>query len=76
MVDLSVGKFVAVQYSGEVIYHARFICGSVAGNRVVIASPDLDVYDEVMDVATNPDIVDILQLGPRGGVPRDLRRSK
>ena len=66
------GDLVAVNY-GEVppaggLWHVRLLLFHVTGNWWVIATPDLDVYEEEL-FAGNPDFVNFMYLGAGLGAP-------
>jgi hypothetical protein len=66
------GDYVLVRYDvrGPAVYHERLIAAA-SGNRGWFAqqTPDGDHYLELLDVADNPDLVDVRFLRHRGEVP-------
>ncbi|CAK0825193.1 unnamed protein product [Prorocentrum cordatum] len=53
-------------------FHERPLCGHVDGSRLVVATPDADVY--AADFADESH-VEIHRAGPRGGAPPQLRKK-
>ena len=46
MVAPCVGEFWGVQYYADEEFHARLIVSVVGGKEIIVATPDLDIYEE------------------------------
>ena len=55
------------------VIHCRLILDHVEGAEYVIATPDMDVYAEVLDSATNDDIVQFWAGPATGALPPGVR---
>lgn len=66
---MEVGGIALVNY-GEVprCWHTRLLLHDLGSDRWVIATPDLDVYDEELDLR-NGDFTDFHYCGPNGVIP-------
>ena len=64
------GSIVYLDY-GEApqLHHTRLIMGHLEGSEYMILTPDMDCYPEVLDVATNPDIVGCIEGADDGSIP-------
>ena len=63
------GHLALVNY-GEVptVWHARLLLSNVSANNWIILTPDLDRYEEQLDML-NGDFTDFEFLGPSGAIP-------
>lgn len=53
------------------VWHCRLLLSQVSHDCWIVATPDLDVYEEQLSLA-NPDYVDFRFLGPSGVIPPDI----
>ena len=69
---LRVGTRVYVSYSDTPgLWHERLLLGKVSGTSFIVATPDLDLYEE--DLAATAAGVHVV--GPRGGAPLALKHA-